>query len=88
MLVREVMTSSVDTVHPDSTVKGAIVLLDKHYVTSMPVVEEHGRIVGVVTEARTPAGTAPGVDDSAGHSRRRSGSAAPESPGATDRVPS
>jgi CBS domain-containing protein len=51
MLVREVMTSPVFTVRPDSTLKEAIVTLDEHQVTSMPVVDQQQRLVGVVSEA-------------------------------------
>jgi len=51
MLVNEVMTSPVVSVRPDTTVKQAIVTLDQHQVTSMPVIDEHGNLVGVVSEA-------------------------------------
>jgi CBS domain-containing protein len=51
MLVREVMTYPVVTVHPNTTVKEATVTLDEHQVTAMPVVDREGRLVGVVSEA-------------------------------------
>jgi CBS domain-containing protein len=51
MLVREVMSSPVVTVGPRTPVKQAVRLLDEHRITSMPVVDEEGRLVGVVSEA-------------------------------------
>jgi CBS domain-containing protein len=50
MLVREVMTSPVYTVLPSTTVKEALQILDAHKITAMPVVDEHGRPIGVVSE--------------------------------------
>jgi CBS domain-containing protein len=50
MLVRELMTTHAVTVHPDTTVKAALRLLSGHEITSMPVVGEHGDLVGVVSE--------------------------------------
>jgi CBS domain-containing protein len=51
MLVREVMTPRPLTVHPGTETKTALRLLDRHAVTSMPVVDGRRRIVGVVSEA-------------------------------------
>jgi CBS domain-containing protein len=51
MLVREVMTTPVVTVRPEATLKAAIESLDRHQVTALPVVDEHRRLVGVVSEA-------------------------------------
>ena len=51
MLVREVMTPYPVTVHPGTETKTALRLLDEHAVTSMAVVDEDSRIVGVVGEA-------------------------------------
>jgi len=51
MFVREVMTRTVVTIAPDAHVKEALVLLDRHGITSIPVVDARGRIVGVVGEA-------------------------------------
>jgi CBS domain-containing protein len=51
MLVREVMTSPVVTVIPGTTVKQAVRLLDEHRITAMPVVDDGGHLVGVVSEA-------------------------------------
>jgi CBS domain-containing protein len=51
MLVHEVMTTQVVSVRPDTSLKEAIVELDQHEVTSMPVIDVRGRLVGVVSEA-------------------------------------
>jgi CBS domain-containing protein len=51
MLVRDVMTTRVVTVRADARVKQAIQLLDDHQITAMPVVDDEGRLVGVVSEA-------------------------------------
>lgn len=51
MLVREVMTEPAITVAPDTSVKQAVRLLDLHQITSMPVVDDDGHLVGVLSEA-------------------------------------
>ena len=51
MLVREVMTTQVVTVRPDTTAKEAIQRLSASSITSMPVVDRTGELVGVVSEA-------------------------------------
>ena len=51
MLVRDVMTTTVVSVTPDATVRQALRLLDAHSITSLPVVDEEGRLAGVVSEA-------------------------------------
>lgn len=51
MLVREVMTSPAVTVGPGQSVRDAIGLLDRLRITALPVVDDDGRPVGVVSEA-------------------------------------
>jgi CBS domain-containing protein len=51
MWVREVMTSPAITVHENATVKDALALLDQHSIASMPVVDDSGRLTGVISEA-------------------------------------
>lgn len=51
MLVHEVMTSPAVTVGPETSVKQAVRLLEEHQITSMPVVNDTGDLVGVVSEA-------------------------------------
>jgi len=45
----EVMTTRVVTVPPDATVAEAARLMDRRNVTSLPVVDEDGRLRGIVT---------------------------------------
>jgi len=51
MLVREVMTANPVTVRPEAPLKQALTLLATHRITSLPVVDEHGKLAGVVSEA-------------------------------------
>jgi CBS domain-containing protein len=51
MLVRDVMTSEFVGVGPQSPVKHAIQLMHAHQITAMPVLDEDGDLVGVVSEA-------------------------------------
>lgn len=51
MLVRDVMTPDPVTTRAGTTIKEALQLLTHHGVTSLPVVDATGRIVGVVSEA-------------------------------------
>lgn len=50
MLVREVMTDQAVTVTRDTSVKEALSLLERHQITATPVLDDSGRIVGVVSE--------------------------------------
>lgn len=59
MLVRELMHESPVVVHPGTSTKEALGLLDRHLITSMPVVDENGRIVGVVSEGDLVRDSAP-----------------------------
>ena len=51
MLVHEVMTRPVVTVQDDDTVRFAGAVLLKHAIASVPVVDEDGHLVGVVSES-------------------------------------
>jgi CBS domain-containing protein len=51
MLVRDVMTSPAVTVGPRTSVKEGLRMLDRHRVTSLPVVSPEGRLLGIVSEA-------------------------------------
>ena len=51
MFAGELMTRKVVTVGPDATVKAAVQQLNRHSITSMPVVDDDNRLVGVVSEA-------------------------------------
>lgn len=51
MLVREIMSSPAVTVRDDATLKAAITQLARHGISAMPVVDDRGRLCGVVSEA-------------------------------------
>jgi CBS domain-containing protein len=51
MFVRDVMTSPAVTVKPSDEVAEAARILDRLSLTSLPVVEEDGRLVGIIGEA-------------------------------------
>jgi CBS domain-containing protein len=50
MKVREIMEVDVPTVDPDASVEEAIRLLREHDLPGVPVVNEGGRCVGIITE--------------------------------------
>lgn len=47
---KEIMTSSIVTIRPEATVDEAIQLMLARKVSGLPVVNEEGRLVGVITE--------------------------------------
>ena len=47
---RNVMNKNVITIHEDTTVNEAIVLLLKHNISGLPVVDAQNRVLGIVTE--------------------------------------
>lgn len=51
MLVRDVMTEKPVTVHPDTKIKDAATILAARAITAMPVVDDAGRLCGVLSEA-------------------------------------
>lgn len=50
MLVRELMTPNPVTVNPDTSVPEALRLLRERKVRRLPVVDSHGRLVGIVSD--------------------------------------
>ena len=58
MLVREVMTSQAVTVTPDTSVKEALALLERHHITAAPVLDDplldvlQGEQIGVAPEVQ------------------------------------
>jgi CBS domain-containing protein len=50
-LVRDIMDPSPATVRPDSPVEDVVRTLRDHELPGVPVVDEEGRVVGIVTEA-------------------------------------
>lgn len=51
MFVQDVMSTPVISVREGTSVREALRLLDKHAITSLPVVDDNGALVGVVSEA-------------------------------------
>ena len=51
MLASDVMVRNVVTVHPDTDVAYAIKLLAEHDVSALPVLDDAGNLVGMLSEA-------------------------------------
>jgi len=49
MRVRELMQTKVQTVHPDDAVNDAVVTLTDAHVSALPVVDETGHMIGVIS---------------------------------------
>ena len=50
MKVRDIMTSPVISVAPDSTVLEAVRIMLQRHISGLPVIEKSGELVGIVTE--------------------------------------
>lgn len=50
MLAKDIMTREVITVRPDTSIEEAAKLMVDNKVSGLPVVDEEGKIVGIVTE--------------------------------------
>lgn len=57
-LVREIMSSSVVVVREDASIEEAQALMEEHGVRRLPVVDEEGRLKGIVTEGDLREATA------------------------------
>ena len=51
MLVREVMTTPAITIASGTSVHDVLAVLDQNRITALPVVDDHGDVIGVVSEA-------------------------------------
>jgi CBS domain-containing protein len=51
MKVRDAMTTGVKTVRPDTSLKDAAAILAEHRIGGMPVVDDEGHVLGVVSKA-------------------------------------
>jgi len=49
MKVRDVMITDVVAVHPDDKIKDVVTLSEKHQIGTFPVVDENGKLVGILT---------------------------------------
>ena len=50
MKAKDIMTRDVRTVRPNTTVEAIVRLLTEHRISGVPVVDEAGRVVGLVSE--------------------------------------
>jgi CBS domain-containing protein len=50
-VAREIMNSPVITLPPDTPFRNIVAIMLQHGISGLPVVDEHGRLLGVVTEA-------------------------------------
>ncbi|MBX5457342.1 MAG: CBS domain-containing protein [Thermogemmatispora sp.] len=51
MIARDIMTRTVYTIRPEASAQEAARLLDQKRISGAPVVDEDGRLIGMVTEA-------------------------------------
>ena len=49
VLIGEIMTKKVRTVKKDASISDAALLMDKHNVNRLPVVDENNKLTGIVT---------------------------------------
>ena len=47
--VEEIMTSPVITIHQDASLEEAEALMEEHAVRRLPVVDDHGHLVGIIS---------------------------------------
>jgi CBS domain-containing protein len=78
MYAQEIMTRHIVTIGPMATVKEAIQRLNRYGITSMPVVDDDDRLVGIVSEADLLRG---GVLDAGSAHRHAPGSWPEQVPG-------
>lgn len=50
MLVKDVMTTTLITLSPDNSVRQAAKLMADRHISGVPVVDDHGRVLGVISE--------------------------------------
>ena len=72
LTARDVMTTRLSTLHPDTTIADAIRLLLKKDVSGAPVVNEAGELVGILSERDCLRVLALGDYDAEDHDRARS----------------
>ncbi|MDQ6644168.1 MAG: CBS domain-containing protein [Chloroflexota bacterium] len=51
MIARDIMTHKVCTIRPEASAQEAAQLLDEKRISGLPVVNENGNIIGIITEA-------------------------------------
>ena len=51
MIASDIMTRNVHTIHPGTSAQEAACLLSQEHMSCAPVVDAHGKVIGIVTEA-------------------------------------
>ena len=51
LTVKEIMTKKVVTCHAEDSVKTAAIKLNENKIGALPVVDDHNKIVGIITES-------------------------------------
>ena len=51
MIARDIMTGSVYTISPEASVQEVAQFLDRNHISSAPVLNHDGKLIGVVTQA-------------------------------------
>ena len=51
MLARDIMTTNVITVGPDSEIDAVSTLLLEHHITAVPVVDDKGQVLGIISDS-------------------------------------
>lgn len=67
LVARDIMRRPVIAVKSDATLKEVANLLYRHRISGMPVVDEHNRIVGEISERELIAAAIPDYEEVAGH---------------------
>jgi acetoin utilization protein AcuB len=49
--LREIMAKEVITAHVDDTLKSVAMKMQEHKIGALPVVDDHNRVVGIITES-------------------------------------
>ncbi len=63
MLVKDVMTTKMKTVRPDSALRDVATVLGFYHISGLPVVTEDGTLVGVISEKDVLRALYPKIDD-------------------------
>ncbi len=63
MLVKDVMTRNVRTAHRDTKIRDVAILMCFHRISGLPVVDDDGGIVGVISEKDVLKAMYPKVDE-------------------------
>lgn len=63
MLVRQIMTEAVKTAHPDTKIRDVAVVMCFNKISGMPVVDDKGMIVGMISEKDILWGMFPKLQD-------------------------